>query len=105
MIANRNLCVGCCARAPPTPTTASVAPIMRSRRFISMIAPDRDGAATARLLGGVCSRLWLWGRATSSGSFDHLVGALLQIERHVEAQHFGSFEVDDQFELSGLHDW
>src|SRR4051812_18988997 len=99
MIANRNFCLGCCARAPPAPIEASAAPIMRSRRFISMIAPDRDGAATARLLCGVCSRLWLWGRATSSGSFDHLVGAGEKRGRDRDAVCFGVLRFTDKVTL------
>ena len=32
---------------------------------------------------------------------DHLVGALLEVQRHVKAERFRSFEIDHQFEL----DW
>src|SRR5262249_44210818 len=35
----------------------------------------------------------------SAASFDHLVGALLENPRHVEAQYFGGLEVDHQLEL------
>src|SRR5215469_4279736 len=39
-----------------------------------------------------------------SCSLDHLVGGLLKLERHVEAEPLGSFEIDDQFELGwSLH--
>ena len=34
-------------------------------------------------------------------SFDHLVGELLQIERHLEAKHLGGREIDDEIELRG----
>src|SRR5262245_33071736 len=33
--------------------------------------------------------------------FNHLVGELLQIERHLEAKHLGGREVDDEIELRG----
>jgi hypothetical protein len=29
-----------------------------------------------------------------SSSFDHLVGALLEVQRHVKAERFRSFEID-----------
>ena len=32
---------------------------------------------------------------------DHLVGKLLKMQRHVEAEHLGGLEVDDQLELGG----
>jgi hypothetical protein len=34
--------------------------------------------------------------------FDHLVGELLQIERHVETEHFDGREVDGELEFRGL---
>jgi hypothetical protein len=33
--------------------------------------------------------------------FDHLVGKLLEMQRHVEAEYLGGLEVDDQLELGG----
>jgi hypothetical protein len=42
---------------------------------------------------------------TAKGSLDHFVGDGEQCRRHVEAQRFGSLEVNDQLELSRLHDW
>src|ERR1700687_1545576 len=35
-------------------------------------------------------------------SFDHLVGAIEQLERDFEAERFGGLEIDDQLELGGL---
>src|SRR5262245_14009721 len=32
---------------------------------------------------------------------DHLVSKLLEMQRHVEAEHLGGLEVDDQLELGG----
>src|SRR6266566_7543051 len=37
--------------------------------------------------------------ATKISLFDHLVGGLLQTQRHVEAQRLGGLEVDDQLKL------
>ena len=34
--------------------------------------------------------------------FDYFVGALLKLQRHLEAYCFGSFEVDYELELAGL---
>ena len=33
--------------------------------------------------------------ATNGGLFDHLVRALLELERHVEAERIGCLEIDD----------
>jgi hypothetical protein len=33
--------------------------------------------------------------------FDHLIGKLLKMQRHVEAEHLGGLEVDDQLKLGG----
>src|SRR5688572_3893234 len=39
-----------------------------------------------------------------TSSFDNLVGALLEMQRHVQAERLGSLEIDDQLELDrGLH--
>jgi hypothetical protein len=38
-------------------------------------------------------------RHAASRSLDHLVGALLEMERHVEAERLRGLEVDHQFEL------
>src|ERR1051325_7436119 len=38
-------------------------------------------------------------------SFNHLVGAGGEPGRHVEPKRFGGFEVDHEFEFSGLIDW
>jgi hypothetical protein len=35
----------------------------------------------------------------SPASFDHLVGELLEMQRHVEAQRLGGLEIDDQLKL------
>src|SRR5437870_5375073 len=37
-------------------------------------------------------------------SLDHLVGKLLEMQRHVEAQNLGGLEVDHQLERARLHD-
>ena len=37
--------------------------------------------------------------------FDHLVGALLEMQRHVEAQRLGGLEIDDQLELCRRLHW
>jgi hypothetical protein len=42
---------------------------------------------------------------TAKGSFDRLVGDGEQRRRHLDAQRLGSLEVNDQLELSRLHDW
>ena len=34
------------------------------------------------------------------GSFDHLVGALLKLQGHLEAERFGGLEIDHQLEFS-----
>ena len=36
--------------------------------------------------------------------FDHLIGELLEMQRHVEAQRFGCLQVDHELELGGLID-
>src|SRR5260221_3548656 len=41
----------------------------------------------------------------TSSSFDHFVGELLQMERHVEAERLGGLEVDHQFEFGRLLYW
>jgi len=33
--------------------------------------------------------------------FDHLVGQLLKMQRHLEAKRRGAFQIDDQLELGG----
>src|SRR5262245_50557 len=38
-------------------------------------------------------------------SLDHLVGALLEKPRHVEAKRLGGLEIDDKVELGRLFDW
>jgi hypothetical protein len=36
--------------------------------------------------------------------FDHLVGECQDFWRHIQAEHLGSFEIDDEVELGRLHD-
>jgi hypothetical protein len=38
-------------------------------------------------------------RQDDSCSFDHLVGELLEMQRHVEAERLGGLEIDHQLEL------
>ena len=40
-------------------------------------------------------------RCSHKALFNHLVGELLQIERHLEAKHLGGREIDDEIELRG----
>ena len=42
--------------------------------------------------------------AAKASSFDHLVGGHEQLVRHSEAEHPGGRGVDDQLELTRLHD-
>jgi hypothetical protein len=44
-------------------------------------------------------------KRTLRHSFDHLVGALLQKQWHVQPKRLGGLEVDDQFELGRDLDW
>ena len=37
-------------------------------------------------------------------SFDHLVGELLKLQRHLESERFRGFEIDHQLELGRLQD-
>ena len=41
----------------------------------------------------------------SSASFDHLVGALLELQRHFEAERLGGLEINDELELGWRLDW
>ena len=41
---------------------------------------------------------------TPRSSLDHLVGELLQLQRHLEAERLGGLEVDDELEFARLHD-
>jgi hypothetical protein len=42
---------------------------------------------------------------TSAELIDHLVGELLQMQRHVETKYFSSLEIDPQFDLCWLLYW
>ena len=43
-------------------------------------------------------------RRTSPCSFDHLIGALLEMYRHVKAKRLSGFQIDHQLEFDrGLH--
>jgi hypothetical protein len=44
-------------------------------------------------------------RRSISASFDHLVGAGEQCRRNFHADHFGGFEIYDQFNFCGLLNW
>src|SRR6516225_9292258 len=71
-------------------------------------APQQNGASysshfQARQIGTSCtesvkprSSLTLWIHPSFAFSFDHLVGALLEKPRHVEAERLSGLEIDDQ---------
>src|SRR5262249_38040402 len=66
--------------------TSSELSLTPSQPSIAPINPNRTARCTARL------------------SLDHLVGAREQRRRHFEAERPGGLGVDDQFELTRLHD-
>jgi hypothetical protein len=43
-------------------------------------------------------------KRTSRHSFDHLVGALLKMKRHLKSQRLGGLDIDNQLQLSRLLD-
>jgi hypothetical protein len=44
-------------------------------------------------------------KRTSGHSLNYLLGALLKLQRHVEAEGFGGLEIDYQFEFDWCLDW
>jgi len=44
---------------------------------------------------------WTHKRHAATRSFDHLIGALLEMQRNVEAERLGGLEVNHQLELDG----
>src|SRR5262245_65122250 len=56
---------------------------------------------------GRCENCLRWGSFVFEApfkSFDHLVGELLEMQWHVEAERLGGLEIDHQLELAGLED-
>jgi hypothetical protein len=47
-------------------------------------------------LGRTCTG-WIGPALRLAHLFDHLVGKLLELHRHVETERLGCFEIDDQF--------
>ena len=81
----------------------SVIPVdFRMSRGTSAYPPLATGERTFRIgsfvpLPNSCSAT----KVRNQTLLNHLVGALLEVQRHVKAERFRSFEIDHQFEL----DW
>src|SRR5262249_561548 len=73
--------------------------------YVTITSPlgrtNSAGISAARSLRPSAQRYSI---ATFRPSFDHLVGAGEQRRWHVEAERSGGRQIDDQFELSRLHD-
>src|SRR5215203_1635342 len=76
----------------PSPTRTSRLLVCRERSIVRS-----DGG---RFTTPPPSRLEARSRLTQHRcSFDHLVGALLKMQRHLESKRFGGLEIDNQFEF------
>src|SRR5262245_779815 len=67
----------------------------------------RDTAGSAAAPAARCKNCLRWGSFIFEPpfkSFDHLVGELLEMQWHVEAERLGGLEIDHQLELAGLED-
>src|SRR5262249_27793977 len=68
---------------------------MTNPKCLGRAFPDTFSARSADLTGLKMIRI------TRAASFDHLVGALLEQERHVETERLRGIEIDHKLELAG----
>jgi hypothetical protein len=66
-------------------------------RFYIALSANPNSTPTRRMRSLCCAR--------AATLFDHLVGASDESRWHVEAERLSNLEVDDEFELGGLHHW
>jgi hypothetical protein len=73
-----------------------------------MMAVSRDVGFTSKASVLKCDRHVRFGpiadSCTAANLFDHLVGALLNMKRHVESERLGGLDIHNQLKLGRLFD-